>query len=249
MEDYINDQKCNDKNCSSEDVTRSTNKFGNVDNVDCVTCVGTPPDDKSEQQTDINPEGVKIISKKSQSVGSLHIENITNECSSQTPQGAIVVSNKVPQPVSKFATPPSGQTSLLNMIGQNEPKGFQLQLTRNDGEDNIPSDNVSNESYLPQTDGTYNYDDAMYEKNSTVDPNKCNQPIGGKNCAVDAVDPNNYVTEKNYNAPENEQIHVTNGAMNTNHILHNMGSDVDSEVEFEITHEDPEDQEIKLLVF
>ena len=54
-----------------------------------------------------------------------------------------------------------------------------------------------------------------------------------KNCAVDALDPNNYVKEKNYNAPENEQIHVTDGAINTNHILHNVESDVDSEVEFE----------------
>ena len=64
--------------------------------------------------------------------------------------------------------------------------------------------------------------DAMCEKNSAVDPNKCNQLIDEKNCAVDAVDPNNYVKEKNYNIPENEQIHVTDGAMNTNHILHNM---------------------------
>ena len=119
----------------------------------------------------------------------------------------------------------------------------------NDGEDNIPSDNDSNESYFPQTDGTYNYDDAMYEKNSAVDPNKCNQPTDKKNCAVDAVDLNNYVEEKNYNIPENEQIHVTDVAMNTNCILHDMGSDVDFEVEFEITHEDPEDQEIKLHVF
>ena len=78
-------------------------------------------------------------------------------------------------------TPPSDQTSLLNTIGQNEPKGSQLQLTGNDSEDNIPSDNDSNESYLPQTDGAYNYDDAMYEKNSAVDPNKCNQPIDKKN--------------------------------------------------------------------
>ena len=71
-------------------------------------------------------------------------------------------------------TPHLGQTSLLNTIGQNEPKGSQLQLTRNDGEDNIPSDNDSNESHLPQTDGTYNYTNAMYEKNSAVDPNKLN---------------------------------------------------------------------------
>ena len=123
MEVYIHDQKCNDKNCSSEDVARSTNEFGDVDNVDCVTCKGTPPDDESEQQTDINPERVKIISKISQPEGSQHVEKVTNECSSQAPQGAILVSNKVPQPVSKFVTPPSGQTSLLNTIGQNEPKG------------------------------------------------------------------------------------------------------------------------------
>ena len=89
----------------------------------------------------------------------------------------------------------------------------------NDGEDNIPSDNDLNESYLPQTDGTYNYNDAMYEKDSAVDPNKCNQPINKKNCAMDAVDPNNYVKEKNYNVHENEQIHVTDGAMNTNDIF------------------------------
>ena len=57
------------------------------------------------------------------------------------------------------------------------------------------------------------------------------------------------VKEKNYNVPENELIHVTDGAMNTNGILHDVRSDVDSEGEFEITHEDPEDQEIKLLVF
>ena len=120
--------------------------MGDVDNVDCVTCKGTPPDDGSEQQTYINPEGVKIFSKKSQPEGSLHVEKVTNECSSQTPQGAIVVSNEVPQPVSKFVTLPSGQTSLLNTIGQNEPKCSQLQLTRNDSEDNIPSDNDSNES-------------------------------------------------------------------------------------------------------
>ena len=36
----------------------------------------------------------------------------------------------------------------------------------------------------------------MYEKNSAVDPNKCNQPIDEKNCAVDAVDPNNCQGEK-----------------------------------------------------
>ena len=66
---------------------------------------------------------------------------------------------------------------------------------------------------------------------------------------MDAVDLNNYVKEKNYNVPENKQIHVTDGAMNIYHILHDVGSEVDSEVEFEITHEDPEDQEIKLLVF
>ena len=144
-------------------------------------------------------------------------------------------------------TLPSGQTSLLNTIGQNEPKGSQLQLTMNAGKDKIPSDNDSNESYLPQTDGTYNYDDAMYEKNYAVDPNKCNQPTDEKNCAVDAVDPNNYAKGKNYNVPENEQIHVTDGAMNTNHILHNVESDANSEVEFEITHEDSEDQEIKLV--
>ena len=59
------------------------------------------------------------------------------------PQCATVVSNKVPQPVSKYVTPPSGQTSLINTIGQNEQKGSQLQLTMNDGEDNIPSDNDS----------------------------------------------------------------------------------------------------------
>ena len=119
----------------------------------------------------------------------------------------------------------------------------------NDGEDNIQSDNDSNESDLLQTDGTYNYDDAMYDKNSAVDQNKCSGPIDEKKCTVDAVDPNNYVKEKNYNVPEKEQIHVTDGAMNTNDILHHMGNDVDSNGEFEITHEDSEDQEIKLLVF
>ena len=66
---------------------------------------------------------------------------------------------------------------------------------------------------------------------------------------MDAVDPNNYVKEENYNVPEKELIHDTDGAMNRNDILHDMGSDVDSNGEFEIAHEDPEDQEIKLLVF
>ena len=60
LEDYIHDQKCNDKNCSSDDVAGSTNEFGDVDNVDGVTCKGTPPDDESEQQTDLNPEHVTI---------------------------------------------------------------------------------------------------------------------------------------------------------------------------------------------
>ena len=94
----------------------------------------------------------------------------------------------------------------------------------------------------PSNRGTYNYDDAMYDKNSAVDQNKCSQPIDKKKYTVDAVDPNN-------NVPEKEQIHVTDGAMNTNDIVHDVGSDVDSNGEFEITHEDPEDQEIKLFVF
>ena len=37
--------------------------------------------------------------------------------------------------------------------------------------------------------------------------------------------------------------------MNTNGIIDDVGSDVDSEGEFEIKHEDPEEEEIKLLVF
>ena len=37
--------------------------------------------------------------------------------------------------------------------------------------------------------------------------------------------------------------------MNRNDILYDVGSDVDSNGEFEITHEDPEDREIKLVVF
>ena len=160
---------------------------------------------------------------KSQPDCSENVEKVTNECYSQTPQGAIAVSNEVPQPVSKCVTLPSTQTSVINTISQNEQKGSQLQLTMNDCEDND-----SNESDLPQTDGTYNYNDAMYDKNSAVDQNKCSQPINEKKCTVDAVDPNNYVKEKNYNVPEKEQIHVTDGAMNTNDILHDMGSGVDS---------------------
>ena len=66
---------------------------------------------------------------------------------------------------------------------------------------------------------------------------------------MDALDPNNYVKEKNYNVPEKEQIHVTDGAMNTNDILHDVRSDVHSNGEFKITHEDTVDQEIKLLIF
>ena len=63
------------------------------------------------------------------------------------------------------------------------------------------------------------------------------------------MDPNNYVQEKNSNVAENEQIHATDGAMNTNGIIDDVESDVDSDGEFEIKHEDPEDEEIKLLVF
>ena len=57
----------------------------------------------------------------------------------------------------------------------------------------------------------------MNHKNTAVDQNKCNQLIDEKKCAVD---PNNYVKQKNYIVPENEQIHVTERAMNTNAILH-----------------------------
>ena len=37
--------------------------------------------------------------------------------------------------------------------------------------------------------------------------------------------------------------------MNTNGIIDDLGSDVDSEGEFEIKHKDPEDEEINLLVY
>ena len=63
------------------------------------------------------------------------------------------------------------------------------------------------------------------------------------------MDPNNYIQEKNSNVAENEQICATDGALNTNGIIDDMGSDVDSEGEFEIKHEDPGDEKIKLLVF
>ena len=86
----------------------------------------------------------------------------------------------------------------------------------NDGENNIPSANDSNEYMVPQTDGTFNEDEAMYELNSAVDHlNKSNKHMDEKNCALD---PNNYVQEKNSNVAENEQIHATDGALNTNGI-------------------------------
>ena len=113
---------------------------------------------------------------------------MNKECDSQA---AIVVSNQVPQPVSNVLTLPSGQTSLFNTIGQNEPKGShlqlntndgenelkgsQLQLNTNDGENNIPSANDSNEYTITQTDGPFEYE-AMYESNSSVDHlNKSNK--------------------------------------------------------------------------
>ena len=164
------------------------------------------------------------MSKKSEPEGSLHVEKVNNECDSQAAEAVIVVSNKVPQPVSKVLTLPSGQTSLVNPIGQNEPKGSQLQLTMNDSENSIPIANDSNEYTLPQTDGTYNEDETMYKKNSAVDPNKCVQTMGENNCPVDPnqcnqginenncpVDPNNYIQEKTSNVAENEQIHATDG--------------------------------------
>ena len=93
--------------------------------------------------------------------------------------------------------------------------------------------------------GPFEYE-AMYESNSAVDHlNKSNILMDENNCAVDQ---NNYVQEKNSNVAENEQIHATDVALNTNGIIDDVGSDVDSEGEFEIKHEDPED-EIKLLVF
>ena len=153
MEDYIPDRNCSNRNDSSDDVSLSTNKFGHVDNVDCITCEGTPSYEESEQETDLNPEHVTIISTKSQPDCSENVEKVTNECYSKTPQGAILVSKEVPQPVSKCVTLLSSQTSVINMIAQNEQKGSQLQLTMNDSEDNIPSDNDSNNSDLPQTDG------------------------------------------------------------------------------------------------
>ena len=145
LEDYICDQNCSDRNGSSDYASLSANEFGHVDNVDGVTCEGTPPYEESEQETDLNPECVSIISTKSQPDCSENVEKVTYECYSKTPQGAIVVSNEVPQPVSNCVTLPSSQTSVINTITQNEQKDSQLQLTTNDGEDNIPSDNDSGE--------------------------------------------------------------------------------------------------------
>ena len=176
---------------------------------------------------------------------------MNKECDSQAAQAAIVVSNQVSQPVSNILTLPSGQTSLINTIGQNEPKGSQLQLNMsdgenelkgsklqlntNDGENNIPSANDSNEFTVPQTDGPFEYE-PMYESNSGVDHlNKSNIHMDQNNCAMNL---NNYDQEKNSNVAENE-----------NCIIDDVESDVDSEGEFEIKHVDPEDEEIKLLVF
>ena len=66
------------------------------------------------------------------------------------------------------------------------------------------------------------------------------------NCAMDQ---NNYVQEKNSNVAENEQTQAIDWALNTNGIIDDVGSDVDSEGEFEIKHVDSEDEEIKLLLF
>ena len=136
LEDYICDQNCTERNGLSDDVSLSTNELGHVDNVDGVTCKGTPPYEESEQETDLNPECVTINSPKSQPDCSENVEKVTNECYSNS-KSAIVVSNEVPYPVSKCVTPPSSQTSVIITIGQNEQKGSQLQLTMNDGEDNI----------------------------------------------------------------------------------------------------------------
>ena len=241
LEDYICDQKVKDKNCSHDDVAGSTKEAGDVDKDVGVTHKETPP----EEHTDPNPDHLTTNSKKSEPEGSQKVEKVNHECDSQAAQAAIVVSNEVPQPVSKDLTLPSGPTSHVNTIGQNEPTGTQLQMATNDSENNIPSANDSNQDTVPQTDGTHD-DEAMYENNSAVDPNKCNQPMDENNCPVDQ---NNYVPEKNSNVAETDQIHATNGTMNTNCIIGDKGSDVDSKGEFEIKHEDPEDEEIKLLVY
>ena len=54
---------------------------------------------------------------------------------------------------------------------------------------------------------------------------------------------------KNSYVVKNEQMHDTDGAMNTNGIIDDMGRDVDSEGELEIIHEDSEDEEIKLFIY
>ena len=136
MEDYICDQKCKDKNCSHDDVARSTKEVGDLDKYEGVICKETPSHGECEQDTDPNPDRLTIISKKSEPEGSQHVEKVNKECDSQA---AIVVSNKLPQPVSRVLTLPTGETSLINTIGQNEPKGSQLQLNTNDGENNIQS--------------------------------------------------------------------------------------------------------------
>ena len=114
-------------------------------------CEETPPCHESEQDTNPNLDRLTIISKKSEPEGSQHVKKVNKECDSQAAQTAIVVSNQVPQPVSNVLSLPSGQTSLVNAIGQNELKGSQLQLNTNDCENNIPSANDSNEYTVPQT--------------------------------------------------------------------------------------------------
>ena len=115
LEDYIHDENCSNRNGSSDDVSLSTNEFGHVDNVDGVTCEGTPPYEESEQETDLNPECVTIISMESQPDCSENIEKVTNECYYQTPQGTVVANNEVPQPVSKCVT-----LSLIQLVKMNK---------------------------------------------------------------------------------------------------------------------------------
>ena len=219
LEDYIHDQKRKDKNSSCDDVFRNTKVVGDIDKDHGVTCKETSHHDESKQDNNPNPDRLTITSKKSEPEGSQHVKKVNKECDSQAKQAAVVVSNQVPQPVSNVLTLPSGQTSLVNTIGQNEPKGSQLQLNTNDGENelkgsqlqlnmnngenNIPSANDSNEFTVPQTDGPSEYE-PMYELNTSVDHlNKSNMHMDENSCAVN---PNNYIQEKNSNVAENAQI-------------------------------------------
>ena len=164
-------------------------------------------------------------------------------------------------------------------FSQLQLSGSQLQLNMDGGDNNIPNANDSNDFTVSQTDGPCNEREDVYGSNSSVDDmnesneesNKNNEPddVYQANFSVDhgnernedtdankcAVDSNNYLQERKSNVPvqvfEKEQIIDTHNAWNAKCILpvDDNGSDVESQYVFEIEHEDPEDEEIKLLVF